>query len=166
MADPAGKYITAADLINRLTPQVYLAMFDDDNTGDLSLVNTDAVQLVIDEAEGEVDSYLITENPMPLASLAGGKIDRLVKTGVLDFAQSLSFRHPEYVKRYGEDPRADGLWGRATDRMKRIRSAIQQLPDIKQQTGQPPANVGGIVTDDGPRTIITSADGTNNSGDF
>lgn len=165
MAAAQGKYVSATDLINRITPQVYLAMFDDENTGEVTIVNDAAVQLVIDEAEGEVDSYLLTERGLPLPALVGGVVDRLVKLAVLDFAEVLSYRHPEYIKTYGESAKADALWERAEKRMERVRSAIQRLPDVDQAGGKP-ANVGGIIVDDGPRTILSSADGTSNLGDF
>ena len=46
----------------------------------------------------------------------------------------------------------------------RLQSAVLRIPDL---TSQPkPANVGGIVRDDGKRIFIDSADGTSNRGDF
>lgn len=166
MAAASGKYIRAADVINRLTPTTYIAIYDDSNNNSVSNVNDAAVQLDIDSAEGEVDSYLISENTLPLPTTTNPAIDRLVKLAALDFAESFAFRrHPDYVRTFGENPRAEGAYEMATARMKRIRTAIQQLPDVGAQTGKP-ANVGGLVIDDGPRTITQSADGTDNGSGF
>jgi phage gp36-like protein len=159
-----GRYVSSDDLRDRLNPTTYLAIFDDDNAGEGS---ANPVQLVIDSAEGEVDSYLITENALPLPALTGGKTDRLVKLCALDFAQALSYeRHPEYARTFGEDAKKMSIWKRASERMGRIQAARQQLPDVVEQAGPKPANVGGIVYDSGPRTITNSLDGTDNGGDF
>jgi len=163
----AGRYLTSADLIARINPTTFVAIFDDANTNDPDDVNDVSVLAVIHEAEAEVDSYLITQYPMPLPALVGGAIDRLVKLAALDFAQALAWRrHPEYVRSFGESHRADDLEVRARARMLRIQEAIQQLPDQAELNGQRPRNVGGLVFDDGPRTIIPWPDGTDNGGDF
>lgn len=166
MAAAAGKYIDAAALELRLTTETYVQMFDDQNTGDRANVDDAAVQQVIDSAEGEVDSYLITIRAQPLPATLNPTVDRLVKTAALDFAESLCFqRHPEYVRQYGTKPNADGLWERAKDRMMRVRQGIQELPDVDKQAGKP-ITIGGLVYDEGPRTIVTSADGTENGSGF
>lgn len=167
MASPAqGKYINRSNLINRMTAETYLACFDDENTGDVANVNDDAVQACIDQAEGEVDSYLITERALPLASTTNPSTDRILVMSALDFAESLSwYRHPEYVRTYGENPKAEGLWERASKRMERVKEGRQQLPDQDTQNGAP-NNTKGIVYDTGPRTAITSSDGTENGDGF
>jgi hypothetical protein len=166
VAAAAGRYIAAADLINRLTPTTYIAIYDDSSNNDVTSVNDAAVQLDIDSAEGEVDSYLITEQSLPLPALAGGKIDRLVRLAAIDFAEALAWlRHPEYVRTFGENKRSAGIWDRANARMRRIKSAIQELPDNVRENGKP-GNVGGVVLDTDKRMIVANIDGTSNSGDF
>jgi hypothetical protein len=163
----AGRYIDAAAMILRLTPATYVAIYDDDNNNDPTNVNDAAVQADIDGAEGEVDSWIIAQYPMPLPATTAPTVDRLAKLAALDYACSLAWRrHPEYVRTFGENPRADGLWQMAEARMKRIQEAIQQLPDIVEQGVASPRNVGGVLLDDGPRTIIPDADGDCNGGDF
>ena len=160
----AGKYIKAQDLITRLTPETYLQIFDDENTGDVANVNDVAVQQVIDGAEGEVDSYLIVERALPLPSPPA--LDRIVVATSLDFAEALSFlRHPEYARTFGENPRAQALWERGSRRMERVKEGRQNLPDTDQQNPKP-LNTGGLVLDEGPRTIVTGSDGTENGFGF
>jgi hypothetical protein len=168
-----GKYITSGDLITRLNPTTYLAIFDDENSGELDMVDKASVTDVIESAEAEVDSYLITIRDLPLPAVAGvvgasnPARDRLLKMACLDFAQALAYeRHPEYVRTYGDKSSKDSsVWKRAETRMQRIRAGSQELPDIDQQNTKP-ITIGGAVFDEGPRTIVTSADGTDNGGDF
>lgn len=162
-----GRYISSADLINRLTPDTFVAIYDDENNNDPDNVNDDAVQADIDAAEAEVDSWIIATYATPSPDLVGGAIDRLVRLAAVDYACSLAWRrHPEYVKQFGENPRADGLWHLAEARMKRIQEGMQQLPDVTEQGADRAANVGGPTFDDGNRIIIPDADGSDNMGDF
>lgn len=145
-----GKYITDEDLKTRLNPKTYVAIFDDDRTNDPDAVNDDAVQQVIDSAEGEVDSYLVAINLMNVPALPMKQIDRLVKTASLDYAESFAFlRHPEYPRTFAENGKSMGLWKIAENRMMRIRKAIQELPDITA-AGTLPANTGGFVGNANP----------------
>lgn len=164
-----GKYIDSDKLRTRLNPTTFVAIFDDDNadTGDYDLVNVEALQDVIDSAEGEVDSYLITTRGLPLAATVNPARDRLLVQACLDFAQALSYeRHPEYVRTYGsKDSKDSSIWDRAVTRMLRIKAGMQELPDQDAQNGKPRV-IGGTTYDEGPRTITTSADGTDNGGDL
>jgi hypothetical protein len=161
-----GKYIDSAKLMVALTPETFLACFDDENTGDVNTVDDEAVQLAIDGAEGEVDSYMITARPQPLPSTTSPAVDRIVERSCLEFAMSLAWeRHPEYVRTYGENPRATALWDRATKRMERVKEGRQELPDVDEQNGRP-STLSPVVFDEGPRTITTSADGTENGSGF
>jgi phage gp36-like protein len=163
----AGRYVTRLDVVNRVTPTTFIAIFDDQNTNDVNDVNEVEVQNVIDEGEAEVDSYLITQNTLPLPALSGAKPDRLVRLCALDFIQALAWRrHPEYVRTFGESHRAESLEERAHGRMKRIQEAIQMMPDVVEQKALEPANVGGVTTDLGPRMIVPNFDGSDNEGDF
>ena len=162
----AGKYINSAKLIAALTKETFLAIFDDNNSGDTGLVNDTSVQLVIDGAEGEVDSYLITNRAQPLPPTTNPVVDRMIERACLELAMSLSWeRHPEYVRTYGENPRALALRERAQTTLQRIKEGRQELPDQDSQNPKP-TNIGGIVFDEGPRTAITSSDGTENGSGF
>lgn len=155
-----GLWIDQDTLTSALTPKVMLALFDD---GNLGTPDAAAVQLVLDDAEAEVQSYLVGDYPNPLPVSAAS--DALLRRCALDFAICLSFeRHPEYVRSIGEEQRKETRWDRACKRMARIQSAIQIPPTLSQAVQ--PANIGGIVTDNSKRIIIDGADGTFNGGDF
>lgn len=161
MTSYAGKYITSDDLSNRLNPGTYIAIFDDANTGSSASVNIGAVQLVIDSAEGQVDSYLITEYPDRASST-----DRLIRMAALEYACAMSYeRHPEYQRTFGENRRSD-MWKRADELMSRIRDSEQKPSDLLAETGQQPANVGCLIHSDGPRLMVDTMTGVSNSGDF
>jgi len=161
-----GKYIDSDQLRDALTRETYMAIFDDDNTGDERLVNDVRLNMVIDGAEGEVDSYLITNRALPLPPVVNPAVDRMVRRSCLEFAMSLSWEaHPEYIRQYGENSRVKILWERATLRMQRVKEGRQELPDQDQQNAKPTTQ-GGLVLDEGPRTIVTSSDGTSNGDGF
>ena len=154
-----GKYIDADRLARALTPATYGEFFNDDGEGN---VDTDAVVDVIDRAEGEVDSQLIGFRTYPIDI----PTDRLLRQAALCYAISFSFeRHPEYVRQFGENPRADGMYQRGEKLMARVQAGIKALPD---QTSPATAaqNSGGIVYDSGPRFSVDSLDGTQNGSGF
>jgi hypothetical protein len=157
-----GTYLTQTLLERAISPRTVLALYDDDDDG---TADADAIELNIDRAEGEVDSRLLGFGPMPLTNPA----DRLAMQAALEFLIAFSFeRHPEYVRTFGEGNRLH--YDRAVARCDRIQAARQRLPDNNAEAakgeGGTTYNIGGIVIDDGPRTMVTSADGTKNSGDF
>ena len=155
-----GKYIDQTALELRLSPQTVAAIYTDGNTGE---INTAAISAIIDDAEGEVDSYLIGyAGPYPLTD----PVDRLVALCALDFAIAFSFRRdPAYVRQFGDDPRSYGTYTRAKERMSRIQSATQKLPD-QPAPGTAPLNVGGVVVSCGPRLMVASSDGRQNGDGF
>lgn len=151
-------FVAPSDLKLALNPTTYLAIFDDGNTGVVQ--DTDpGVLLVLERSFAEVLSYL----PRIYDSLPTG-IPTLLKSCQLDYAVALSYeRHPEYVRSFGEEKRAE-RWGRAEKRMERIADSFQEITD--NAPAARPGNVGGITYDAGPRMLTDSSDGTNNSGDF
>lgn len=152
-----GKYISQTDLAVALSPDTFVKLFNDDPTTDQ--LNQMAIDDVIDRAEGEVDSFLIGVNDVSKLN----RFDRELRTAALDFARCFSFeRRPEYERTFGEFPRGRELYKRATQRMQRVQQAAQELPDQQQR----PKNVGGIVRDDGPRTIVTGIHGEQNGSGF
>lgn len=161
MPTPPTAYITADDLLAALGSAAFLAIFDDDNTNDLAAVKgTTQVALVVERAHAEVLSYV----PRAYDDLPSG-IPTLLKSAELDYAVALSFeRHPEYVRTFGEEKRLE-RWNRAERKMERIADAAQILTDNAPAAS--PATEGGVVVDPNDnRLIISSADGTNNAGDF
>jgi hypothetical protein len=153
-------YIVQADLENALSPSTILAIFEDQNTG---AVNTTALNDICARATARVDSWIaaVYDGPFPITQ---SPVPAMCKELALEYGVAFCFeRHPEYVRTFGELPRAE-RWKRADELGLRLQKAVQRMPDY---TAQPkPRNVGGIVYDSGPRTIVDSADGTRNGGDF
>jgi hypothetical protein len=69
-------------------------------------------------------------------------------------------RRPEYVKLYGKTARED-----AQRTLENLVAARQYLTDALG-ISETPANVGGVITNNGPRIWIDGSDGTYNAGDF
>lgn len=156
-----GTYIDEDDAVNELSPTTIIALFDDGNTG---TADSGQVDLTIADAEGLFDASIATQYALPLPTLAGGAIDRLIKRACKQYFRALAFgRHPEYLQGYGEKE-SKASYDRADRLMMSIKSAMQEMPDMKSTKRA--ANVGGVVYDSGPRTICDSADGTSNGGDF
>ncbi len=156
-----GTYIAQVDLESALSPQTIAAIYDDGNTGTL---NAAAIALTIERAEALASSFLVGFYTLPLVVPTDG----MMRSACLDFAISLSFdRAPEYVRQFGEGPRSDGYYSRGVATMQRIQAAVQKLPDEVAGAGSDgPRNVGGIIYDQGPRTMITGADGRDNGSGF
>jgi phage gp36-like protein len=149
--------IVKADLVNALSPTTVNAIFDDNRDGtadDAPIVDVCA------RAEAQVMSYLhgvYTVGTIPTT-------DVLLRAAAVDFAVAYAFeRHPEYVRTFGEQPRAE-RWKRATETMARIQAGIQRPTETNAV--QTPKNIGGVIIDRGPRMFVHSSDGTANSGDF
>jgi len=158
--------ITASDLRTALNPTTYLAIFDDDNSGDMALVDaSEAVTLCIRRANTRVVSRLgvlytkIPEGTDPL-------IPDLLVDAALNYAQGIAFdRHPEYVKTFGESDRRKACFDQAESTMSMLQEAILRLVDNPSEPV--PKNVGGVVVDDGQRVFLgRSCGGGFNSGDF
>lgn len=140
-----GTYITDADLLAAISENVLNATADDDNIG---TPDPAVLALVIAEAEGEVDSYLLGFYTFPLEE----PTDRLVRLSALDFAVAFLFeRHPEYV-RNRDNKQGEAKYARGVQRMLRIQAARQRLPD--NALVSPPKNVGGIIVDNSPKFLL------------
>lgn len=151
----ALKYISKTDLENRLTAATVAAIFTEPS----GTFNESALTAILEDAEAEVDSYLVGQYPKPLPNDA----DRLLKKVALDFAVVFAFqRHPEYPRMYGDGRGNDDRLAQAHAAMARVVEATQRLPD----TSAKPANVGGSAYVTGPRMVIDGQTGENNGGDF
>lgn len=154
-------YASENDLRNALSPATVIALFDDENAG---TAEAGALKAVLDRASRWVDSYLarVYVGPFPVTQTP---VPATIKLATLEFAIAFAFeRHPEYVHTYGEQYRASSRFKRGTEIMDRLCQGQQEIPDWSLQPK--PRNVGGIITSEGPRTIIDSVDGTYNGGDF
>lgn len=150
--------VTQADLENALSPQTVLALFDDNNDG---TADPAPIAAVCARATARADSWLagVYDGPFPLT----GTLPAMYTELALEYAVAFSFeRHPEYVRSFGEVPRAE-RWKRADEMGMRLQAAVLRMPDHSQKV---PANVGTPAYDGASRIYVDSVDGTKNSGDF
>lgn len=157
--------IDAETLRNTVSPEVYVAVFDDTNCGDLAVIDVSGpVTEVIDDA----NMLVLASLPANYATIPDGadtSIPVLLKTAVRLYLRYFTFiRRPEYTRVTGRDE--SGLLEYADKIMGRIRAGILQIPPKDNPQHIAPGNLGGIVYESGPRTMVDSADGTFNGGDF
>jgi len=158
--------IKAKDLRTALNPTTYLAIFDDDNTGDIDAVDaSDQVTLCIRRAHTRVVSRLgVLYEKIPDGT--DSSYPELLVDAELNYAQGIAFdRHPEYVKTFGESDRRKACFEQAEATMDMLQEAILRIVDVPPEPK--PRNVGGVVVDDGQRVFLgRNGCGGFNSGDF
>lgn len=162
-----GTYITIDDIVNAVSADTVLAIYDDTNSGDIDsadLVNR--VDRVIKRAEAEVNSYLMRAYPKLTFPVVQNPLSDMLIQAALMFAIPYSFmRHPEYVRTYGDDARGGAqAVQNARDFMERLCTGQQYLFDVPVE--RKPSTVGGVTFSDGPRLMASNPDGTSNGGDF
>jgi hypothetical protein len=155
-------YISAQELRLSLGPVTYMAIFDDDRTKNVAIVDaSDQVALALS------DSFAIVASFMPsiydALPVEGDTSPVLLRAAQLLFAKYWSYqRHPEYVKTYGAEP-GGKLWTLGVELMKRIQAAEQQIPSTDNPPQQYTGNDGGIVYDDSPKISVPSEVATRNT---
>lgn len=160
-------YITPADLVDRLNPTTFLAIYDDDSTNSVATVSSsNVVKQVIRLAHSRVFSRLpnLYKTP-PNVDPNTVAVPDLLYDAELAYAVALSLqRHPEYVRTFGENQKVKQAFEQAEDIMRLLQDDTLRIADLPPAPS--PLNVGGIITDNGQRVFIDSADGTRNGGDF
>lgn len=158
--------ITAANLRDALSLPTYLALFDDELTGSVTVVDASAgVALVLRRAHIRCISWLGT-NYNKLPRVTDTEVPDLLIDAELNFAVALAYdRHPEYTRSTGCEPNRKSAFDQAETCMMRIQEAILRL-DVDAPSMGAPLNVGGIVTDGGQRVFLGSTNGASNGGDF
>lgn len=158
-------YITADDLRDALSPPTFLAIFDDDTSGQVA-DDRPAVVQVIRRAHSRVVSRLPDlYKTIPNVDPQVGPVPDLLFDAELAYAVALSLqRHPEYARTFGEDTRVKQAFSQAEQIMTELQEAILRIADMPPEPA--PRNVGGIILNSGPRVMIDNPDGTPNSGDF
>jgi hypothetical protein len=157
--------ITAAQLRASLTEEVYMAIFDDARTGDVTTVDvSDGVTEVLNDAHAFVISSLgPIYTILPLSTDAS--IDTLLIAAEKQWARMLSFeRRPEFEHNYGYGGEKDRAESRAKWLLAQIQSAAMRL--VTAPPEPKPTNVGGAILSTGQRVMLPNADGSSNSGDF
>jgi uncharacterized protein DUF1320 len=154
-------YWNRTDLENALGPATVAAIYDDAVAADGS-INDGALTSVQQRSDATVNSYIAVNYPK--ATLPVDPVPDTLKFASLEYGIVYSRdRKPEYWKTTQEHERQERLKA-ANAQMDQYIAAQRFLYDMAVEPK--PANVGGLVYDTGPRTIIDSADGTSNGGDF
>lgn len=162
--------ITAAQLRTKLGYNTYMALYDEDDSGQPSgnvqqVDASAAVALTLRLAHVRVVSRLATIYPNKVPDGTDTAIDDLLVDAELNYAVGMSYdRHPEYVNRFGWDPVRKGAYQVADDIMSAVQDAVMRL--VQAPPEPKPANVGGVVVDGGQRVFLAGIDGTHNSGDW
>ena len=154
-----------ADLRARLGLETYIALFDrvnafDRGTGTATTEMTEGVNSVLRGATARTYAWLpinykIVPPPDPVPEL-------LVELGLM-YGEALAWkRNPDYLNAMKMGPSVENMLKLADQMGARIQSAILQMPD----NAEVPANVGGIIVDDGMKFMITDKDGNNNGAGF
>jgi len=148
-------YWFVGDLENRLSAEVVLQIFDDDNDGEADAGPIARLQL---DSDSFVEGYL--RGVFPLEAVRTVKPNQVVRLS-LDYAVAqCAKRHPEYVKR---DWKA--LEKAVTDELEQIRMGKVRL-DI-ETSPEPGANQGGEAWDGGSDSSVEPAKSfTCTMGDF
>lgn len=167
-------YLKAQDLVDAMGLPTYMAIFDDDNTGNQSIVDaSNGVKAVLAESMILVTSWLpdIYTTLPPETGAAGiptggDSMPVLFKFAQLQYARMLGYRrHSEYVRTYSAEP--GGALEKAADAfMERIQSGTQRVTPNDSPPETTPANVGGSTAADGPRIAMSNTNGTSNTGDW
>lgn len=140
MADLTSKELLEA----ALTPATVVTIYDDNKDG---VADDTPLAANIKRASAQVRSYLPGHyNPTG----AGVADDELLQAAATDFLVAYSFeRHPEYVRTFGEEKRAE-RWKRAEAMCERIKSGVQRPVRVEEVQGVS-KTVGGYVVETGPR---------------
>lgn len=152
------------DLVDALNPTTFMACFDDGNTNNLATVMASTpVNTVMKRAHAKVMSFLVPiYGTGALPTPAPDGVSDLLVDAALGFATALSFeRHPDYVKSFGEEKRAERK-KEAEATMRNIVTGLQRPPEI----ATPPVNVGGVVYNNAPRITSGGTTPTPDMGDF
>jgi phage gp36-like protein len=139
-------YIAQVDLENRLSQSTILQLYDDGNGN----VNTAAIAAVLQTASDMCDAEISGSygGPWPAGTdPTTGKYAAMLREAATLYAIALSFeRHPEYVRKFGDDNRARGMYERAAMLCTAIANGDKNIVEATPKGG---AIVrGGVVTND------------------
>ncbi len=152
-------YCTQTDLENRLGAARVLAIFDDDNTGN---VNTTALNAILQTASDMADAIVARSysGTYPIADPPA-----MLKEASLMFALAMAIeRRPEYAAQYG-DSYLFGMRKQAEELCKKVSVGLVQIIDKPQPTKNKVLR-NPVHLSTKTKFIGLKEDGTPDSGDF
>jgi hypothetical protein len=160
-------YVTVDQVRADYDEPTFLLLFAIGGAGEVADKNP-ALQLAMMKAHAEMTSELATEygvGGMP-TELPAGPISTFLVTAELAYVKFFAFeRKPATAYKISPTYLSD-LKKNAQDRMDRLKHAIQEIAPNDNPPPAPPANVGGITTNQAPRMLSDAHTGRSNFGDF
>jgi hypothetical protein len=157
--------VDAEAIRDLLNPEVYLAVFDDQRTGDISQVDQSGpVRRVLKHANALVVSSLTpiyAKIPDGTDSAIPDLLDAVIGMYLRYFTW---LRREEYTRVTGRDE--SKLLAEARLQVSEIRAGLMQIAPNDSPPEPSPRNVGGTVRDSRQRVFLDSTNGHRNSGDF
>jgi len=153
-------YVSQSDIQNTIGLPALLALTDDTNTGS---PGAGVITFITTRASAWVDSFLAANYVGPFPITQSPAPAMMQEAALYKAVEFLYDRRPEYIRNTMKGVRKDYNTA-AIELLKRLVDGIQYMPDFLGATK--PGNVGGIVYDNAPRTMIDAATGQTNSGDF
>lgn len=161
MGTPVEALFTQGDAEARWSRTTVQRLFDDDQD---DVADAAIVLEFIKEASAEAYGWLEPTYTLAMPLDSSQRVPRLLKRLALLYFGAMAFdRHPEYVKKYGEDPRAKGLHDKAEKLGLQLQSATKLLVEVDAPR---PGNVGGPLLDGGPSLLIDPSTGRYTGGDW
>lgn len=151
-------YFTLADAVAFIGLQTMQAIVNDENIGG-NKIDVPTFNRLANLACTRVDGFLkrVYPGPFPIVQTP---IPANIQTAALLWFKAMAYeRHAEYTRQYGSGPRKEAM-----EFCEDLTDSKEWLADLV--VGAPPANAGGIVTNNDPRVMVDGADGRRNSGDF
>lgn len=170
MADPVA-YFALQDLIDVMSEETFMAVFDDQGSGSLDTVKASTqVATVVRNAHAFVRSWLgpVYGSSLPADNTTPTTMSDLVRCASLEVAQCYAYRRrPEFVKTYGAFP-GGPMWKGAIEMLERIQAGTQRIPANDHPPVDPPPNVGGELGEDGNKAFVNTSTAADNptQGDF
>jgi len=158
-------YIAPKDCRAAIEPLTLAALFDDAEAGRVADEN-EALLLAIEQAHAETTSNLavIYDNQVPTE--LPEQVSSLLRTAELAYFKFFAYdRKPALAMKISTTYLQD-LWDRAEKRMDRVKEATQTIAPNDSPPPAPPANIGGITHNSGPRVSIDDVNGNSTLGDF
>ena len=159
--------VTGSDLRAALSPEAFMNIYDDDNSGVFATVDA-SPQVTNDLRSAHI--WVVSGLAQVYSSFPDGtdsEYSQLLFSAELEYAKYLAFkRRPEYTRMFGRAGDREESLSRAKDIIDMLCSgAMRIIPNDAPPEGVP-RNVGGAYSDGEHRVMLPSPDGTPNSGDF
>lgn len=159
--------VSGSDLRAALSPETYMNIYDDDNTGSFASVDS-SVQVANDLRSAHI--WVVSGLAPVYSSFPDGtdsEYSQLLFSAELEYAKYLAFkRRPEYTRTLGRGSDREESLSRAKDIIDMICAGLMRIIPQDAPPEGVPRNVGGVTIVSGNSVMLPAPDGTPRSGDF